>query len=93
MHEKVANSLYFNEIYVCKHDDGDDCECRKPKPGMILDAISKHNLKYEECIMIGDSIKDIEAAHAAGIDAFLLDTNYNKDITYKNKIQSLLSLI
>ena len=42
---------------------------------------------------VGDSLKDIEAANSAGIDAFLLDTNYNKDISYKNKIQSLLSLI
>ena len=93
MHKLLINILNFKEIYVCTHDDDDNCNCRKPKPGMILDAITSNDLKYDECIMIGDSLKDIEAANSAGIDAFLLDTNYNKDITYKNKIQSLLSLI
>ena len=43
--------------------------------------------------MIGDSIKDIEAANSAEINAFLLDTNYNSHIIFNNKIQSLISLI
>ena len=85
--------LDFEEIFVCMHDDDDNCKCRKPKPGMILDAISKYNLFHEECIMIGDSVKDLKAANAAGIDAFLLDTNYNKNVDYSYKIQSLISII
>ncbi len=93
MHMKLINILDFEEIFVCMHDDDDNCKCRKPKPGMILDAISKHNLNHEECIMIGDSIKDLKAASAAGIDAFLLDTNYNENIDYSFKIKSLVSLI
>ena len=60
---------------------------------MILEAISTNNLQHNECIMIGDSIKDIESASSAGINALLLETNYNTHITFKNKIQSLISLI
>ncbi len=93
MHKKLMDILDFEEIFVCMHDDDDNCKCRKPKPGMILDAISKHNLFHEECIMIGDSVKDLKAANAAGIDAFLLDTNYNKNVDYSYKIQSLISII
>jgi D-glycero-D-manno-heptose 1,7-bisphosphate phosphatase len=93
MHDKLMNVLPFKELFVCVHDDEDNCSCRKPKPGMILEAISKNNLKYDECIMIGDSIKDIEAANSAGIDAILLDTNSDSCITFNNKIQSLISLI
>ncbi len=93
MHKKLMDILDFEEIFVCMHDDDDNCKCRKPKPGMILDAISKHNLFHEECIMIGDSVKDLKAANAAGIDAFLLDTNYNKNVDYTFKIQSLTSII
>ena len=85
--------LDFNEMFVCMQDDDDNCQCRKPKPGMILEAISKYNLKHKECIMIGDSSKDIKAANAASIDAFLLDTNYNKDVNFSYKIKSLVSLI
>ena len=93
MHKKLMDILDFEEIFVCMHDDDDNCKCRKPKPGMILDAISKHNLFHEECILIGDSVKDLKAANAAGIDAFLLDTNYNKNVDYSYKIQSLISII
>ena len=93
MHEKLKKLLSFKELFVCMHDDEDNCECRKPKPGMILKAMAKYNLKTDDCVMIGDSIKDIKAANSAGIDAFLLETNYNKHITFNNKIQSLTSLI
>ena len=84
--------LSFKEIFVCTHDDEDNCSCRKPKPGMILEAISTNNLKYNECIMIGDSLKDIEAANSAGIDALLLDTSYNSHVSFNCKIKSLVSL-
>lgn len=93
MHDKLMDVLSFKEIFVCTHDDEDNCSCRKPKPGMILEAISKNNLKYNECIMIGDSMKDIEAANSAGIAALLLDTSYNKHISFNSKIKSLTSLI
>jgi len=93
MHDKLMDILYFKEIFVCAHDDEDNCSCRKPKPGMILKAISSYNLKYDECIMIGDSLKDIEAANSAGIDVLLLETVYNNHISFNGKIKSLISLI
>jgi D-glycero-D-manno-heptose 1,7-bisphosphate phosphatase len=93
MHDKVMNVLSFKEIIVCPHDNHDNCSCRKPKPGMILDAISKNNLKYDECLMIGDSLKDIEAANSAGIASFMLAAHYNSNIEGCIKIKSLMSLI
>ena len=60
---------------------------------MITEAIRKNNLAFEDCIMIGDSIKDIDAAKAAGIDVFLLNTVYNSHINFKKKINSLISII
>ena len=93
MHDQLMNILPFKKLFVCVHDDEDNCSCRKPKPGMILEAISTNNLQHNECIMIGDSIKDIQSANSAGISALLLDTNYNTHIIFNNKIQSLISLI
>jgi D-glycero-D-manno-heptose 1,7-bisphosphate phosphatase len=93
MHYKVMNVLSFKEIFVCPHDNDDNCSCRKPKPGMILDAMSKHNLKHDECLMIGDSLKDIEAANSAGISSFMLATHYNSNIEGCIKIKSLMSLL
>lgn len=93
MHNKLNNILPFKEILVCTHDDSDNCNCRKPKPGMLLKAINENKLQHNNCLMIGDSSKDIDAAISAGIDAYLLDTYYNKGLNYKHKIQSLLSLL
>jgi D-glycero-D-manno-heptose 1,7-bisphosphate phosphatase len=93
MHDDLQKTLPFKEMYVCQHDNYHNCTCRKPKPGMILQAINKNNLLFEDCIMIGDSLKDVEAANAAGIDVILLNTAYNKHIISKNRINSLTSLI
>ena len=93
MNDKVMNILPFKGVFVCPHDNEDNCSCRKPKPGMILDAISKNNLKYDECLMIGDSLKDIEAANSAGISSFMLSTKYNRNVEGCIKISSLMSLI
>tara|TARA_B110000008_G_scaffold151332_1_gene152661 strand:- start:1101 stop:1610 length:510 start_codon:yes stop_codon:yes gene_type:complete len=93
MHDQLMNILPFKKLFVCMHDDEDNCSCRKPKPGMILEAISTNNLQHDECIMIGDSIKDIQSASSAGISSLLLDTNYNTHIIFDNKVQSLISLI
>ena len=93
MHADLKNILSFKEIYVCQHDNNDNCSCRKPKPGMIIEAIKNNNLLPKDCIMIGDSLKDIEAAKAAGIDVILLNTVYNKHIVFNNKINSLISII
>lgn len=93
MHADLEKILPFKEMYVCHHDNNDNCSCRKPKPGMITEAIRKNNLSFEDCIMIGDSLKDIEAAKAAGIDVFLLNTVYNSNINFNNKINSLISII
>lgn len=93
MHADLKKILPFKEMYVCQHDNNDNCSCRKPKPGMITEAIRKNNLAFEDCIMIGDSIKDIDAAVAAGIDVFLLNTVYNSHINFNNKINSLISII
>lgn len=58
---KIAN------VYYCPHKPEDNCECRKPKPGLFKKAISDLNIAPELSIAIGDKISDLEAAHAAGI--------------------------
>lgn len=55
-----------------------DCECRKPKPGMILKMAEKHHIDLAASWMIGDQEKDVEAGHRAGTRAMLLDQNNQK---------------
>jgi D-glycero-D-manno-heptose 1,7-bisphosphate phosphatase len=55
-----------------------DCECRKPKPGMILAAASDHEIDLERSFVVGDRWRDIEMGLAAGTRAILVQTGYGK---------------
>lgn len=61
-------------IFLCPHHPEDHCNCRKPKPGMLLDIIHVANVKPDECIFVGDSLRDLEAARAAGCQPVLVET-------------------
>ncbi|HEY9731610.1 MAG TPA: HAD-IIIA family hydrolase [Drouetiella sp.] len=74
----VMNARFkFTEILHCIHDDSDQCNCRKPKPGMISGFLQNYGLSADEAIIIGDSYKDILAGKAAGIQTVYLQQAYN----------------
>ena len=62
----IISQLPVLEIFVCYHDDEDDCECRKPRPGLILQAAKKYGVDLARGWMVGDRWKDIAAGRAAG---------------------------
>jgi len=68
---KEEHGLELLDIRVCPHDR-DSCECRKPKPGMILDAARLHGIDLSRSWMIGDTPGDAEAGHAAGCRTILV---------------------
>ena len=83
MTDTMLRQFEFDEVTYCTHDDSDNCDCRKPKPGMIQKLISKYGLVRDECLIVGDSWKDMEAGRAAGIRTAFLESSYNKDSTVK----------
>ena len=74
----LKENLKLDDIFVCYHDDHDNCECRKPKSGLLLKAAEKWNLDLKKSFMIGDRWKDIEAGNSAGCQTIFLDYNYNE---------------
>ena len=66
----------IDAIYYCPHNWEEECECRKPKPGMLFQAQRDFSLNLRECIMIGDDERDMHAAHAAGCRGILVDDSY-----------------
>jgi D-glycero-D-manno-heptose 1,7-bisphosphate phosphatase len=62
----------FDAIQVCFHDRGDDCDCRKPKPGMLLEAASALALDLGGSYMVGDRATDVEAGRRAGCRTVLI---------------------
>ncbi|WP_372644233.1 D-glycero-alpha-D-manno-heptose-1,7-bisphosphate 7-phosphatase [Ancylomarina sp.] len=80
------NGIYLQEIYYCPHHESvARCECRKPSPYMINQAIEKYNIDIKTSYLIGDSKRDIEAAEAAGIKGIKIESNEDISI-YCNKI-------
>lgn len=62
------------KTYVCPHQDSDDCECRKPKPKMLLDAIRDFEFDHTRTYMVGDRPTDVQAGKAAGTRTIFLKT-------------------
>lgn len=59
-------------LYMCPHTPQDDCECRKPRPGMILQAERELSLDLSRSWMIGDALSDLQAGRAAGVGQLIL---------------------
>jgi D-glycero-D-manno-heptose 1,7-bisphosphate phosphatase len=62
------NNINILDTFFCPHSPDSNCNCRKPKPGMLLDAKKKYNINMKKSWMIGDSERDIKAANLAGIE-------------------------
>jgi transaldolase len=71
----LAAALPIDEFVVCYHDD-DACECRKPKPGGILDAATRLGIDVSSSFLIGDRWRDIEAGQRAGCFNYFIDYGY-----------------
>lgn len=79
IHEHVkamlaSSGVTILETYMCPHGPKDDCNCRKPKPTLLLRAIQEHNLDSQNTYFIGDRSSDIVAGMNAGVKAVLVKT-------------------
>ncbi|MBI1866405.1 MAG: HAD-IIIA family hydrolase [Candidatus Staskawiczbacteria bacterium] len=70
--ELEKNNAIIDKIYVCPHYIKEMCACRKPEPGLILEAAKELNIDLPNSYMIGDSLIDIEAGKKAGCKTILL---------------------
>ena len=71
MHQRMCNELAaagakIDGVYYCPHEEQPPCSCRKPEPGMLLEAAVEHQVDLSSSWMIGDSEKDVEAGRSAG---------------------------
>lgn len=84
IHSNMINEIecaggFIEKIYYCPHQPDDNCDCRKPKPGMLHKAANEHNIDLSESFFIGDSITDIEAAVTAGTVPILVLTGHGRE--------------
>jgi D-glycero-D-manno-heptose 1,7-bisphosphate phosphatase len=70
----VSNGGRIDAFFVCPHHPDEHCGCRKPKPGLLLQAADMFDLNLPDCVFIGDSISDFLAAQAVGCSSILVQT-------------------
>ncbi len=78
MNAALAEALPIDEAFTCFHDDQDDCDCRKPKPGLILQAAERHGIDLGASFMVGDRWRDVEAGQRAGVRTVFIDYHYDE---------------
>lgn len=76
LHEALRTRLPLDGIYVCPHDDGDHCSCRKPAPGLLLMAAEDHGIDLQQSFLVGDRWRDIEAGRQAGCRTIFVNRRY-----------------
>ncbi len=79
MHHKLSTELaehggHLDNIYACIHHPDDHCSCRKPMPGMYNQAAREFDAQAQHTLVIGDSLRDIQAAQAGGFKCALVRT-------------------
>jgi D-glycero-D-manno-heptose 1,7-bisphosphate phosphatase len=73
----IRENLPVLDVLTCYHDNADECSCRKPKPGMLLEAARRWQLDLARSFMVGDRWSDIAAGQAAGCRTLLVDMPYS----------------
>lgn len=84
LHERIVlEHPVIRKIYFCPHDDVTNCNCRKPKPGMLTLAAGNHSLDLRESILIGDRWRDIDAGNSVGCFTIFFDRGYDEQLNTK----------
>ena len=74
-----ANGTYVDGFFYCPHKPDENCNCRKPKSGLLNNAILELNIDINSSWMIGDNDSDIEASTSIGCKAIKIDNNFSLD--------------
>ncbi|MBC7385621.1 MAG: UDP-glucose 4-epimerase GalE [Cryobacterium sp.] len=85
IHEKLdrllgAVGVRIHDYSLCFHHPDESCECRKPKPRLLLDMAARYSIDLGQSYMIGDKASDVEAGRAAGVaESYLVSTGYGAE--------------
>lgn len=85
MHNKMLKLIaevggQIDAIAFCPHAPRDDCDCRKPKPGMLIDLAKRFNADLSQVFIIGDSLRDLQAAAAVNAKPILVRTGKGEKV-------------
>lgn len=93
MFQLLDKVLDVDEVAICPHDDAAGCDCRKPKPGMLLAIAERWNVDLRRSFVVGDSWKDVEAGRRAGCRTILLDRGREEACVPDRVVATLLDAV
>jgi D-glycero-D-manno-heptose 1,7-bisphosphate phosphatase len=80
----AAGGAHLNAIYYCPHTSDDECECRKPRPGLLERAAREHDIDLRRSFVVGDRYGDVELAHGTDSRGILVRTGYGEEDLREN---------
>ena len=80
INQHLITELGLDAALVCPHDDADGCDCRKPKPGLLLRAAEQFGVDLGRSVMVGDRDRDIEAGRRAGVTTVWVRSDYPEGV-------------
>ena len=85
IHARLMKQLPIDRVEVCFHpgQGKSDCDCRKPKPGMLLRAARELGIDLAQSWMVGDRWRDVDCGHAAGCRTIFIDCGYAEELKQK----------
>ncbi len=86
MHQRLLKAVPVDEIKVCYHVDADQCDCRKPKAGMLKASAAEHKIDLKKSYMVGDRWRDIDAGRAAGCRTILIKHPYDEKYSAPDRV-------
>src|SRR6266404_4653213 len=92
INDALLSKVAIDDIRVCYHDDQDQCSCRKPQPGLLLQAAKEWQIDLSASFMVGDRCKDIDSGRQAGCKTILIDGAYREPMqsTPDHRVRSLV---
>ncbi|MBV9325860.1 MAG: HAD-IIIA family hydrolase [Chloroflexi bacterium] len=93
MHRRLSEATAVDEILVCPHVDSDGCGCRKPRPGMLLEAARRADIDLRDSFVVGDRWRDVDAGRAVGCYSILIDRPYSNCSTADASVPDLTSAV
>ena len=78
INQQLVDALQLDAVAVCPHDDADNCDCRKPLPGLITQTADRLGLDLRHSVVVGDRWRDVEAGRRAGLPTVFIDHDYEE---------------
>lgn len=93
MHDQLKRAFPLDDLMVCPHDEHDRCPCRKPKPGLLIEAAFKWHLDLDHSFVISDKWQDAEAARTAGCVSLLIKSPWIGPVHHDFILSDLSSVV